>query len=78
MVCVERVSEYSKVQPEALLITDMDEKLPRWPQSGNIAVNDVKIRYRSSLPLSLRGISFEIKTGQRIGVVGRTGTFVFL
>jgi len=73
MVCVERVSEYSKLESEAPLITDFDKDLV-WPQSGNIQVNDLSVRYRSTLPLSLRGVSFNIQSGQRIGVVGRTGS----
>jgi ATP-binding cassette subfamily C (CFTR/MRP) protein 4 len=75
MVCVERVAEYSKVESEAALEQEVDDDLPpNWPQSGHIVVKDLAIRYRSNLPLSLRGISFEIKSGQRIGVVGRTGS----
>ena len=32
------------------------------------------MRYRASLPLALRKISFQIPAGARVGVVGRTGS----
>jgi len=74
MVCVERVSEYSQIEPERPLITASDKDLINWPQSGDVRINNLCIRYRSTLPLSLQGVSFDVKSGQRIGVVGRTGS----
>lgn len=73
MVCVERVSEYSRLPPEAPLKFDVDEKLPEWPKSGTIQVKNLSTRYRSILPLSLKGLNFNIESGQKVGVVGRTG-----
>jgi len=74
MVAVERVSEYSSLPPEAPLVTDADSGSYDWPQSGSIEVSDLALRYRSTLPLVLKGISFQIKSGERVGVVGRTGS----
>jgi ABC-type multidrug transport system fused ATPase/permease subunit len=74
MVCVERVLEYSKVESEADLSKVTDQQLVNWPKSGNIEVKNLSIRYRSTLPLSLSRASFSIKSGQKIGVVGRTGS----
>ena len=73
MVCVERVSEYSGLEPEAALSREVDESLAAWPSSGSIEVDQLSTRYRSTLPLSLKGVSFAIKSGQKVGVVGRTG-----
>lgn len=36
-------------------------------QHGDISFNDVKMRYRPSLPLVLQGISFRISSGQKVG-----------
>ena len=74
MVAVERASEYSTLPPEAPLSTDADIAASNWPQTGSIKVSNLSTRYRSTLPLSLKNISFEVQSGQRIGVVGRTGS----
>jgi ABC-type bacteriocin/lantibiotic exporter with double-glycine peptidase domain len=43
----------------------------KWPSYGAIQFNDVKMSYRPGLPLILHGISLSIKSGEKIGVVGR-------
>merc|ERR1712038_753643 len=46
MVCVERVSEYSRVESEAALKTDFDSSiLSNWPESGGIEVTNLSTRY---------------------------------
>ena len=76
MVSVERVLEYGKLEPEAALHCDADDKLLEkgWPTAGKIEYDGVSVRYRASLPLALRKISFQIPAGARVGVVGRTGS----
>jgi len=75
MVCVERVLGYGKVEPEAPLELEIDNKLDRsWPSEGAITVKDLSVRYRPSLPLALNGVSFSVPSGSRVGVVGRTGS----
>lgn len=46
---------------------------PSWPQKGHIEFRNVKLRYRESLPLVLKDVSFDIKPGEKVGIVGRTG-----
>lgn len=74
MVAVERVSEYAHLPPEAALETNIDDNLPDWPKTGDIRVENLAVRYRSSLPLSLKDVSFHIKSGMQVGIVGRTGS----
>lgn len=38
-----------------------------------MSFKDVELRYRPETDLVLRGLSFEVLPGQKIGVVGRTG-----
>ena len=45
-----------------------------WPLQGAISFEDVRMRYRPELPLALRGVSFVIGGGERVGVVGRSGS----
>lgn len=46
---------------------------PAWPQKGVITFSNVHMRYRPGLPLALRGLNLEVRGGERIGIVGRTG-----
>lgn len=43
-------------------------------QKGQIDFRDVVLRYRDDLPTVLKGLTASIQAGERIGVVGRTGT----
>ena len=73
MVAVERVISYRDLEPEAALATEFDKNVHDWPSTGDIVVKDLSVRYRKSLPLSLAGVTFNIKGGSRVGIVGRTG-----
>ncbi|KAE8310119.1 P-loop containing nucleoside triphosphate hydrolase protein [Aspergillus transmontanensis] len=44
-----------------------------WPAQGQITFQNVQMRYREELPLVLKGLTMSIQSGERIGVVGRTG-----
>ncbi|KAM6306423.1 ATP-binding cassette sub-family C member 2 [Aegotheles albertisi] len=72
IVAVERVHEYTKVKNEAPWVT---EKRPPcgWPSKGEIQFVDYKVRYRPELELVLQGISCNIGSTEKVGVVGRTG-----
>lgn len=77
MVSVERIIEFGAIESEALLETDLDENLQvkDWPKrDASITVKDLTIRYRKNLPPALHGISFQIMAGERVGIVGRTGS----
>ena len=43
------------------------------PQSGVIEFINLSLKYRPNTPEVLKNLSFKIKNGERIGVVGRTG-----
>jgi len=71
IVAVERVEEYSNIEQEAPLNEgNVDEN---WPQDGAIEYKNYSTRYRKGLPLVVQNISIDIKGGEKIGVVGRTG-----
>eukprot|EP00978_Attheya_sp_CCMP212_P020023 scaffold56832_cov45-Attheya_sp.AAC.8 len=75
MVSVERVKEFGELPSEApLVVKEIDDDLVDWPRDGSIDVKDLTVRYRSSLPPSLKGASFRVESGQRVGVCGRTGS----
>ncbi|PSK55267.1 hypothetical protein B9Z65_2656 [Elsinoe australis] len=72
MNSAERIHYYgTQLEEEAPLHTiDVRES---WPEKGEIVFSDVQMRYRSELPLVLKGLTLHIQPGERIGVVGRTG-----
>lgn len=69
---VERLSAMSTIPQERTppVGTTPD---PSWPTSGALTFHNVTMRYREGLPLALTGLSFSLRSGQRCGIVGRTG-----
>jgi ABC-type multidrug transport system fused ATPase/permease subunit len=64
------------LEPEATLSTAstvMVEPPTAWPASGSINISDLFLRYRPELPLTLKGLSLSIESGQKVALVGRTG-----
>lgn len=45
-----------------------------WPTSGHLRVEKLFARYSKDGPNVLHNVSFEVASGERIGVVGRTGS----
>jgi ABC-type multidrug transport system fused ATPase/permease subunit len=71
MTSVERLEFYAQ------LPTEHDPKqieISNWPNSGKLEFQNVALRYAEHLPLVLKNVSFEIPTGARVGIVGRTGS----
>ncbi|KAF7369381.1 ATP-binding cassette transporter [Mycena venus] len=45
-----------------------------WPRSGKLSVEKLSAKYSADGPKVLHDISFNIESGERVGVVGRTGS----
>ncbi|CAG2107276.1 unnamed protein product [Medioppia subpectinata] len=75
MTSVERVDEYSHVAPEPNLETGLDVRpLPEgWPREGVIEFRDVTLKYSPSDPPVLKNLNVCINSGEKVGIVGRTG-----
>ncbi|KAM4525274.1 ATP-binding cassette sub-family C member 3 isoform 2-T2 [Odontesthes bonariensis] len=73
IVAVERVKEYSETKTEAPW--DVEDKKPpaEWPMEGNVEFHEYSVRYREGLDLVLKNITLNVKGGEKIGIVGRTG-----
>uniref|UniRef100_A0A8C1PRK6 Uncharacterized protein n=1 Tax=Cyprinus carpio TaxID=7962 RepID=A0A8C1PRK6_CYPCA len=72
IVAVERVREYAEIENEAPWITS-NRPPDDWPTAGNIGFDNYKVRYRPELELILHGITCDIASTEKIGIVGRTG-----
>lgn len=73
MNSVERMEQYTKIDMERAPIIESHRPSIAWPTRGEIEFKDVEMRYRDGLPLVLNGLSFRIKGGEKVGIVGRTG-----
>ena len=51
----------------------MIEKRPNWPEKGVVKFKNVSLKYRPNTEIVLHKLSFTVKQGEKIGIVGRTG-----
>uniref|UniRef100_A0A8D0C814 ATP binding cassette subfamily C member 8 n=1 Tax=Salvator merianae TaxID=96440 RepID=A0A8D0C814_SALMN len=47
---------------------------PKWPDQGEIQIQNLSVRYDSTLKPVLKHVSAHISPGQKIGICGRTGS----
>uniref|UniRef100_A0A8C8HQ97 ATP-binding cassette, sub-family C (CFTR/MRP), member 2 n=1 Tax=Oncorhynchus tshawytscha TaxID=74940 RepID=A0A8C8HQ97_ONCTS len=72
IVAVERVSEYTEIENEADWVSEIRPP-EKWPEAGRLRFENFKVRYRPELDLVLHGITCDIDSTEKIGIVGRTG-----
>ncbi|RAL05511.1 putative ABC multidrug transporter [Aspergillus ibericus CBS 121593] len=74
----QRMMEYAEIEPEETLGVEerrRAEALPAsWPTSGRVEFTEVTARYQADGPDVLRKVSFVAYPGERVGIVGRTGS----
>ncbi|XP_051918403.1 ATP-binding cassette sub-family C member 12 isoform X2 [Hippocampus zosterae] len=72
---VERLQEYiTDCKSEGPRHTE-DANIPKdWPASGSITFRDYKMKYRENTPIVLNRLDFLIRAGEKLGIVGRTGS----
>ena len=68
MISAERIMQYSALEPEAPLETiPPNEKPPDdWPQTGEIAMDDVCFRHSPDTPLVLKNFSCYIRPAEHV------------
>jgi ABC-type multidrug transport system fused ATPase/permease subunit len=81
---VERVVEYLDLPQEPPREIEGKEVPAYWPSTATITddpnpkplieVENLVIRYAPELPPVLTGVSFSLKAGEKIGLLGRTGS----
>ncbi|PRT53727.1 Oligomycin resistance ATP-dependent permease YOR1 [Wickerhamiella sorbophila] len=74
MNSVERLYELAySIPQEAPYHIEETKPAPDWPSKGGVVFDQVSLRYRPNLPVVLNNLSVEIKPGEKVGIVGRTG-----
>ncbi|KAI0303610.1 ABC transporter [Multifurca ochricompacta] len=74
MNSVERIVYYAR-DLEQEPRHEIPEQTPAapWPSEGKIEIKEAVMKYRPELPMVLKGLSMNVKGGEKIGIVGRTG-----
>ncbi|KAF8199828.1 hypothetical protein K438DRAFT_1918479 [Mycena galopus ATCC 62051] len=70
---LERIQQYSTTIEQEPKPTAAGIPPAYWPASGSITVENLSARYSPTGPNVLDNISFNIGSGERVGIVGRTG-----
>ncbi|MBZ3870188.1 Multidrug resistance-associated protein 7 [Sciurus carolinensis] len=72
LVSVERLEEYScelPQEPQGQPLQGIS-----WLTQGSVEFQDVVLVYRPGLPNALDGVTFRVQPGEKLGIVGRTGS----
>ena len=80
LISLERCDAYTKIQSENY----EDEKIEKnkiysledksWPNEGKVIYENYSMKYRPNCDLALKDINININSGEKIGIVGRTGS----
>lgn len=75
MTSAERLHEYARLPQEEDNGGSKGQirTPPDWPDRGSIAFRNYSLSYRSNLEPTLKNINLEIKPGEKVGIIGRTG-----
>ncbi|KAL1942566.1 hypothetical protein VTO73DRAFT_6168 [Trametes versicolor] len=70
---LERIQQYLRIEHEP---KNIPEGVPPayWPASGSLSVEKLSARYSEDSSKVLQDVSFEVASGERVGIVGRTGS----
>ncbi|KAJ6559868.1 P-loop containing nucleoside triphosphate hydrolase protein [Mycena capillaripes] len=72
-ISLERIQQYIHIEQEPKP-TEAGKPPAHWPSSGELIVEKLLARYSPDGPKVLRDISFRVYAGERVGIVGRTGS----
>nr|UOU03338.1 ATP-binding cassette subfamily C1-7 [Brachionus rubens] len=70
---VERIIEYFEIKHEPEWTNEKTRPEQGWPKNGNIILKNYSVKYREELDWVLHDLSINVKPGEKIGIVGRTG-----
>jgi ABC-type multidrug transport system fused ATPase/permease subunit len=71
---VARLKEFERDTPSEDLPQEKRDVPPQWPSKGEVEIKDLVVGYKPDLPPAISNVSLTIRPGQKIGLVGRTGS----
>jgi len=75
MTSIERLKFFASLPGEHETVKASANHLPEyWPPRGAVRAENIKVKYAAHLPFVLKGITFDIEAGSKVGIVGRTGS----
>ena len=75
LISMERCDAFTHIPPESQKKMENEDKvLSNWPSKGEVTYTNYRMRYRPNCSLALVDINMNIKPGEKVGIVGRTGS----
>ena len=79
LISLERCDAYTQLPCEKYDDEKLSEKKyelsdKSWPSEGRVKFEDFSMKYRKECDLALKNINIELNPGEKIGVIGRTGS----
>eukprot|EP01022_Parablepharisma_sp_SALTPOND_P000797 TRINITY_DN105059_c1_g1_i1.p1 TRINITY_DN105059_c1_g1~~TRINITY_DN105059_c1_g1_i1.p1 ORF type:complete len:1385 (+),score=125.11 TRINITY_DN105059_c1_g1_i1:140-4294(+) len=74
MSSMERICEYIYQNPQEKSYYTPPPGPKVWPFSGKLEIQNLSIRYQPDARLALANVNFKVAPGEKVGVVGRTGS----
>lgn len=71
LVSYQRCLKVLEIPQEGL--PESRKEIESWPSEGNIEFRNFSLKYRPTTEKVLKDLSFSIQSGEKIGVIGRTG-----
>lgn len=70
MCSIERIIDYTNLSSEPLYVQKHNPAFLNWPDQAHISFNNVSLAYDNKMTNVLRNASVNMKTGDKIGIVG--------
>lgn len=70
---IERIQDYLVIDQEPASVPTR-EPPASWPTSGRVELEKLSAKYAADGPVVLDGLDVVIASGEKVGIVGRTGS----
>ncbi|KAJ1736238.1 hypothetical protein LPJ61_000022 [Coemansia biformis] len=74
LLALQELCDTTNLAPEGPRYAGRRLALGGWPAEGGVEFSDCSLRYAAGEGLALDRVSFSVRPGERIGIVGRTGS----